>query len=318
MSNQGSNTLTISLSPEAQHAMQALSIYEPGPHPVALGVPSVKDLCSKYNSVKPYLDIAMPLLKPLVTRLPKGEMIFNGISFLTQIADVACPAANLQMFAESGGFAQAGLVPVLNVVNLKGSAPSETTNYSTAKISNGYGLLTKAGVSVQRGITATMHVEFIIDTVSNNSFKEWMDSQKHMYSNEQWHTLEENYSAGGFLGGVLGGCFGFAFGGGTYNHYKNSHDKEVEADSSDKQGFLKSLNQVQRSKVTIKGDITATGTSFIPVEGFVFVETTTIQFNDGSSLTVVNTSNPVVAQQDGNTQGLTGGGQQLNVVPIGQ
>ena len=139
-----------------------------------------------------------------------------------------------------------------------------------------------------------------------------------MYSNEQWHTLEENYSAGGFLGGVLGGCFGFAFGGGTYNHYKNSHDKEVEADSSDKQGFLKSLNQVQRSKVTIKGDITATGTSFIPVEGFVFVEATTIQFNDGSSLTVVNTSNPVVAQQDGNTQGLTGGGQQLNVVPIGQ
>ncbi|NCR11259.1 MAG: hypothetical protein GPI95_24900 [Microcystis aeruginosa LG13-11] len=74
---------------------------------------------------------------------------------------------------------------------------------------------------------------------------------------------------------------------------------------AEKQGFLKSLSQVQQSLVTIQGSIDAVGTSFIPVQGYVFVETTTIEFNNGESLTVVNSSSPVVADSTGDTSKLS-------------
>ncbi len=109
------------------------------------------------------------------------------------------------------------------------------------------GLVTRAGVSVQRGITAHLDVKFTINTISNNSFKQWLDSQKHNFSKEEWHTLEENYAAGGFLGGVLAGAFGLLFGGGTYNHYKNAHDKNVEADSTETHIPHPQLSQIKKA-----------------------------------------------------------------------
>lgn len=46
------------------------------------------DLCKKYSSVRPMLQIALPL----IGRLPiVGKKVVDAVQFLMGIADVACP-----------------------------------------------------------------------------------------------------------------------------------------------------------------------------------------------------------------------------------
>lgn len=324
MSYQEGMTTNVLNVPETAEVSAALSQFkaleQSHPVPANLTVPSLQEVCKAYNTLKPYI----PVLMPIINKIPVvGNKATTILQTLTTIADFVCPipSTNIQManalMSYSPMSSPIGVLRTIALAGISAQKDTEDTNYKSAKISNGYGLVTRAGVSVQRGVTAHVDVKFTIDTVTNNSFKQWLDSQKHNFSKEEWHTLEENYAAGGFLGGVLTGAFGLLFGGGTYNHYKNAHDKTVEADSTEKQGFFKSLSQVQTSLVTIQGSIDAVGTSFIPVEGYVFVETTTIEFNDGKTLTVVNSSSPVVADSTGDTSKIsTQPNQKLNIVPI--
>ncbi|HKJ34324.1 MAG TPA: hypothetical protein VKA34_21045 [Balneolales bacterium] len=205
---------------------------------------------------------------------------------------------------------------MLNLVNIEGINSSEQTDYSSFKISNGYGMIAKAGAEATQGVEVDVDVKFKMESISTQDFKQWMQENKTHFDDEQWHKLEENYAAGGFLGGVLAGAFGLVFGAGSYNHYKNSHDKEVKNTSSKKDGFLKSLHDVTNTKTEIKGSIKVIGQSQIPSVGCIFVEVTSIQFKDGTKKTVVNTNNPVIADNNGDTSKFKQGGGKLNIVPI--
>lgn len=190
-------------------------------------------------------------------------------------------------------------------------------DYSSFKISNGYGRLARAQVEATKGVTAHIDVEFLMTTVSTQDMTKWLSENKHYFSDEQWHTLEENHAAGGFLGGVLAGAFGFLFGGGSYNHYKNSHDKEVKVDDQKQEGFVKSLHDTTTTQVTVRGRIDATGLSNIPSVGCVFVESTSVEFNDGTSIHVINSSDPIVASPDGSVGDFdTPSGQKLDIIPL--
>lgn len=275
-----------------------------------LSTPSLADVCKKYNAVAPYLKMALPLMQKAVAYIPKvGKTISDNLESIFSIADLACavaPAPNLRI----------GVQP-LTLLPLPAQAVAEDTKYTQAKISNGYGLMNKVGVTVQIGVTADIDVAFHIKTVSENSLKQWYSDNSSCFTDDEKHTLEENYAAGGFMGGFLGGCFGCVFGGGTYNHYKNQTDQVVKTTDEKQQGFLKSLSQLQQSEVVVTGHIQATGQSYIPVEGFVYVETTTVEFSDGTTLTVVNTNNPVVADGQGDTSQIKqAGDSKLTIVPV--
>lgn len=189
-------------------------------------------------------------------------------------------------------------------------------DYSSVRLTNGHGSLSRVGVSLQRGVKAKIDVKFEIETISDQDFKTWFDSGKRFFTSEQIDKLEEGYSAGGFLGGLLCGCFGFLFGGGSYNHYRNSYSKQIQVEQTEKQGFMRDLHDINKSKVEVKGSIEAEGIDWVPVEGFVFVETTTIEFADEKRLTVISSSSPVVAAADGDTTHLRTGPGTLAIVPI--
>ena len=190
----------------------------------------------------------------------------------------------------------------INLVNLAGFEAT-STEYSNFKITNGYGMIAKAGVEVTKGVEAIVDVEFKMQSIATQDFKQWLDKNKSYYSKEQWHKLEENYAAGGFMGGVMAGAFGMLFGAGSYNHYKNEHNKVVEVHDNSKEGFLKSLHNVTTTNTTVTGKLHVIGQSEIPTIGCVYVEVTTINFKDGTSKTVVNSSNPIIADKNGNTSG---------------
>ncbi len=267
--------------------------------------------CQYYNSAKHLI----PLLESLVGKIPVyGPQIKTVLGYLTMIADFACPAPGAQAaLAASGPRALAPdhhpAAPGLILQQVPIRYMDESGDYKSATITNGYGMVAKAGVAVTRGATATIQVDITVDCVSTQDFKTWFDERKSNFSNEQWHKLEENYAAGGFLGGVLLGCFGFLFGGGTYNHYKNEHKKQVTASDTKQDGFMKSLHMVTNSKVKVSGSVTAVGQSLIPTTAAVFVETTQVDFQDGKSLTVINSSAPEVADQNGKTGDVSGSGQ---------
>lgn len=182
----------------------------------------------------------------------------------------------------------------------------DDTNYTTASISNGYGQATTLGISATIGVTATLTVNISISAVSNVSFTDWKSKVRNDFSDEDWHTLEENYGAAGFAGGFFCGGFGLLFGGGDYNHYKNQHDKTVTANTTKQQGFLHTTSSVVNSDVHITGTVNFTGVSYIPSEFNVYLEVTTINFSNGKSLKVINTGNPLVANKQGQQGTVTG------------
>ena len=179
------------------------------------------------------------------------------------------------------------------------AADSQDTDYSEFKISNGYGMIAQAGGQVTVGAEVDLDVTFKMDSISTQDFKKWLSENKSHFDDEQWHKLEENYAAGGFLGGLLAGAFGFLFGAGSYNHYKNSHDKEVKNVSDSKKGFLKSLHDTTTTKTKVEGHIKIIGQSQIPTTGCVYVQVTSIEFKDGTKKVVVDSSDPVVADPNG-------------------
>lgn len=180
-----------------------------------------------------------------------------------------------------------------------GGVPSTRngTEYDTFKITNGYGNVTTAGVSVTAGVTATVNVSLRVVCVTEANFETWKADVKTHFTNEQWSTLEENYSAAGIAGGFFAGAFGVLFGGGNYNHYTNAHERQETATDANQQGFLDKTKNVQTSEAVVTGTFTVTGQNDYPTVASLYVETTTVKFKDGTTKTVLNTSNATAADQ---------------------
>ncbi|QQR46531.1 hypothetical protein JKA73_10875 [Myxococcus xanthus] len=179
----------------------------------------------------------------------------------------------------------------------------ETSDFSEVKISNGNSSISKVGVTVQRGVGVRLDVRMQVRAITENDFKTWLDSTHKYFSEDQVRTLKEGHSAGGFLGGLLCGAFGLLFGAGNYNHFKDQKDTVIRVEDTVNQGFLKSLRNVAMSDVEVTGGLWAFGETFQPVTGYLFVETTSVEFKDGTVLRAINSSSPVLADLDGNVVG---------------
>lgn len=182
--------------------------------------------------------------------------------------------------------------------------PSETAAYDTGTITDGYGQASGVYVTVQKGGSADIDIDFTITTISQDSFEKWKTDVVQHFTVEQKAHLEENYGAFGLAGGYFSGAFGLLFGGGDYNHYKDKTDS-FHVDNDDKrEGFVQTVYNLSTSQFHVKGKLHAEGTSFIPVTVSAYVQITKIKFSDGKELHVLSTDDSQAAKQDGLTSGV--------------
>jgi len=276
----------------------------------------LKTACNYYQSVKGLL----PIIKGVVAKIPAyGDKISTLLGYLEMIADFSCPAPQSAPIAAGMYGASAGprLASALTVTRLMNIIPAplaaQTTDFTKATITNGYGQIAKAGATVTKGATVDIDVRINVNTVAQSDFDSWLSETKNTMTTEQKHVLEENHAAGGFMGGALAGCFGIIFGAGTYNHYKNETNSTVNATDNVQQGFLKSVHNLRTQNVTVTGKIHVVGQGYIPSTAEVYVETTKVTFNDGTEISVIDTGSPAIADASGNTSNFQGSGQ-LHVV----
>lgn len=196
----------------------------------------------------------------------------------------------------------------LSLVHLAAGRESETVNYEQTTISNGYGLLTQAGVSVQRGVTAHINVDMVLHILTDQQIQNFVQSNKSHMSDDTRSKVEQSHSSSGI--------FGFLFGK-SEDYFENKSSTRVVDMTEDKKAMLENLHQMQKTKVRVTGTIDAVGQSYIPVDGHVYVKTTSIHFSDGTTLTSINSSDTMVADVNGSTNGVQqGNSNKLNVVPL--
>ncbi|MCJ2035945.1 hypothetical protein [Methylobacterium sp. J-068] len=267
-----------------------------------------RDIRTAYGKVSPLMRISIPFIKAAVLEVPRyGSKIAAGLDTVLLLADTACPVSDPAHGDHS--------VPrTKHLVSFPGES-SEQTDYSSFRIENGYGLLNKVGISVAPGAEANIDVDFKTLTLTDRSVRQWFDSVKGAFEGAGTRALEEKHAFGGFSGSLLAEVFGCFFGDGTDDYYKNrSEDVELSNDLM-RQDCLKALHQMQKTYIRLTGRMALTSTGPAPAEAFVFVETTTITFNDGTGICVVDTASPIVADRYGDTSEVSGRGT-IRPLPI--
>ena len=100
------------------------------------------------------------------------------------------------------------------------------------------------------------------------------------------------------------------------NYLANASAKHVETQDAQQTRVVNSASKLESSKVHVQGAVQIEGVSMLPTQAFVFAVISTITFEDGTSMRVINQSNPMAASQGGDTTGVNAKPGQLKVVPV--
>ena len=199
-------------------------------------------------------------------------------------------------------------VPVL------GARLLEKTTGTTYTYTNGYGQITKAGAQVQRGATVTAHVEIEMLLVTNETTQSWFKENKHVFTNDQQSTIQRHLDASNTASGWNAIFAWGASSSSNENFFQNANAKQVTTDTNSQTDVVKSAQKLQASKVKVTGDVSIVGVSMLPTQAFVFAQISTITFDDGTSMQVINQSNPVAADSNGDTGVADAKPTKLNIV----
>merc|ERR1712205_42881 len=181
---------------------------------------------------------------------------------------------------------------------------------------------TQAGVSVQRGIQATMHYNYQYNGITWQQIKTATED----YIATQ-HGEQKSHSESAFANGHAGvngfwSFLGFNVGAsGGWNSASSSNTVSGEQ-AAHLHSLFSNIGSSAKQDITLTGDITAVGQSYIPTEGFVFVRVISFHFDDGRTFTAVDTSgapnSAIAATSNGDTSSLTTTSAppaQINIVP---
>lgn len=198
----------------------------------------------------------------------------------------------------------------------KGTAlTNEVAAYQNGTVTDGYGKAGGAVIQVTSGATVDLNVDFEMTSISEQQFSEWKTRAYDFLSTEQQQHLEEHYSARGSASWMLG-ALGAISANGNYDHYLNRTDTFNAESGSEREGFMKSLYDLQTSRFRITGNVKVTGTSHIPSEASIFIHVVTIKFSDQKQISVIDLGNPVAASPDGDTSNVKAEPSKLNQVPL--
>ncbi len=201
--------------------------------------------------------------------------------------------------------------PVLNAVS------AETTTGTTYTYTNGYGQMTKAGVQVQKGATASATVDITMLLVTNETTQSWFNQHKSVYTQSQQDTIQGHLDLSNTASGWNAIFAWGASSASNENYFQNANHQAEQTNTQSQTDVVSSASKLQANKVHVTGSVQITGVSMLPTQAFVFAQISTIQFADGTSIQVINQSDPVAANSSGDTSGIdTNPGQKLNVVKV--
>ncbi|MBD8520935.1 hypothetical protein [Lysinibacillus fusiformis] len=203
-----------------------------------------------------------------------------------------------------------------NLHNASTISTDEATTYSKGTFTDGYGRATSLEVEVTDGATVDLMIDFTIETVAQETVKQWKEYLYQHTTESEKKTLEESYSIKGSANWLMG-AFGFAKGGGNYSHYENKTDDFDFSNEQFKQGFSTLIYNSKTETYNVKGNIKATGKSNIPTKATVFIQIATIKFTDGKTIHVTDSQNVIVADKLGKTDRVTSASKpEINISPV--
>ncbi len=182
------------------------------------------------------------------------------------------------------------------------------------RIVGGHGQIA-SGARVQLGARCRVEVDHEIDAVSGELMAQWLQQNKRFFTDDQVQQLAGDFAAGYFARGVLG-ALGLIMGKSDYQRYQNAQDTVLKSKSQEQANFINALQLLTNKKMRLTSEMDVYGTSMIPRNVAVFVRVVQIRFGDGRSVNFLDLSDPIAADDAGETSGLqASGGRRLRMAP---
>lgn len=218
------------------------------------------------------------------------------------IAAMVLAVGHAPVSAKSLDYSKASLESAINEKTLE--------DYSSFKITNGYGVVGKAGVVLTKGASADIKVNIKVTCITEDQLLDFVQNSKNSFTTDQYSQITQNatYKKGNSAASILNGMLGLKFGknsGNAWGTYKNANAKQVTTANDGDKEFLKSLHDLTQQTYELSGRITAVGQSRVPTIAYCFVEVSRVQFQDGTTLKVVNTT-ANVGDSNGSTSNVSG------------
>lgn len=192
----------------------------------------------------------------------------------------------------------------------------EEVKGTTYTYSEGFGQLTKAGATVQKGAEVTAHVAIEMKAITNEQTQSWFNENKTTYTDEQQKEIQSHLDEGNTSSAWWAIFAWGASGDHTKNEWKTEKTLDVHTTDQQQTNIVNSLSKEESKYVKVTGDIKITGTSYLPTTAFIFAQISTITYADGTTAQVID-GTPEVADAHGDTSGAkVNDGQKLNIVPI--
>ena len=195
-------------------------------------------------------------------------------------------------------------------------AHTEDSNVSGQHFSyqQGFGQLSRAGATVQIGVTGHIDVELTMKSLSEEFYQDTTNEITHTVSTSIAQELKETSSSKNYSSW----WFAFLAGGSNNQHdssyYRNMQSNTVNIDNTKYFNSASSKMSSHQQSFKISGKFDIVGQSYLPTTVFLFIETLTVQTSEGTSV-VIPTQNTAVADASGNTGGGTTS-SKLSITPL--
>ncbi|MDR0944496.1 MAG: alpha-xenorhabdolysin family binary toxin subunit A [Ruminococcus sp.] len=178
----------------------------------------------------------------------------------------------------------------------------------------GYGNLSKAGATVQIGVTGHVEIDLEITSLSEKFYTETTNDLQstftHETTSEMQRATENNDQQSWWFAFLAGGSSSHQ----TSSDISKQQNGEVTFTDSKVTNSATQNMEKNKQKFRVKGSFDIVGQSYIPTTVYLFIETLTIKTSDGQTI-LIPTQNVAAADANGNTGAGTPSGK-LNITPI--
>lgn len=198
------------------------------------------------------------------------------------------------------------------VPNLSDQSRDESSQTFTYK--QGYGQLSRAGATVQLGVTGKLHIDLTIESLSQQFYEDTLKEITNTVSKSVHDELQEacskkDYSSWWFAFLAAGSKSGH-----DSQYYRRQQSNTVTVDDTKFFNSASSKMSSHKEQFHVSGDFTIVGQSYLPTTVYLFIETLTVQTSEGTSI-IIPTQNIAVADAQGNL-GAGKTDEKLTILPL--
>jgi hypothetical protein len=185
------------------------------------------------------------------------------------------------------------------------STVSDSSPHKRGRISIGYQQSSQVEVTVYKGTSAVVDVDFTMNSVTSETLNAWWEKVRGQFTSAQIRSLQKVLKSGGTLSDFLQDSFGMIFGIDSSTRQFDKINRSWEVKTKKQEIVSQSIYSLAKIDVRVSGKIRASCLTDEPVRASVFVRVTDIVFSDGASINAFNSANPVVADVNGDTTKVT-------------